>query len=67
MAILLTDSRTEDGVGGEVDGVDPLRNPGKYPAAWVSKNYKGAFVHELGHLFGARIALHYHIKLRMPN
>ena len=66
MAILLTDSRAEDGVGGEVDGVDPLRNPGKYPAAWVSKNYKGAFVHELGHLFGARIALHYHIKLRIP-
>ena len=50
-----------------MDGVDPLRNPGKYPAAWVSKNYKGAFVHELGHIFGARTAIHYNIKYRVVN
>ena len=38
----------------KVDGVDPLRNPGKWRCAWMSKNYKNAFVHELGHLLGAR-------------
>merc|ERR1719270_1259278 len=54
LAILLTSSLAENGVGGEVDGVDPTRNPGKFAAAWVSKNYKKAFIHEIGHLFGAR-------------
>ena len=29
LAILLTSSLAENGVGGEVDGVDPTRNPGK--------------------------------------
>ena len=54
MAVLLTNSTANGGVGGQVDGVDPLRNPGKFRAAWMSKHYTGAFIHELGHLFGAR-------------
>ena len=29
-------------------------DPGKYPAAWVSKSYENAFTHELGHILGAR-------------
>ena len=53
-AVLLTNSTANGGVGGQVDGVDPLRNPDKFRCAWMSKNYKGAFVHEIGHLFGAR-------------
>ena len=61
MAVLLTNSTANGGVGGQVDGVDPLRNPGKYRAAWVSKHYGGAFIHELGHLFGAREKFYYHI------
>ena len=61
MAVLLTDSTANGGVGGQVDGVDPLRNPGKYRAAWMSKHYTGAFIHELGHLFGARNEFFYHI------
>ena len=54
LAVLLTRSTANDGIGGQVDGVDPIRNPGKFRCAWMSKNYKGAFVHEIGHLFGAR-------------
>ena len=54
MAVLLTETSDPVGIGGEVDGVDPLRNPGKYPAAWVSKSYENAFTHELGHILGAR-------------
>ena len=54
LAVLLTRSTANDGIGGQVDGVDPIRNPGKFRCAWTSKNYKGAFVHEIGHLFGAR-------------
>ena len=60
-AVLLTNSTANGGVGGQVDGVDPLRNPGKFRCAWMSKNYKGAFVHEMGHLFGARSEFYYHI------
>ena len=59
-AILLTNSTANGGVGGQVDGVDPLRNPGIFRCAWVSKNYKGAFIHEIGHLFGARIEFQHH-------
>ena len=58
--MLLTKS-TANGVGGQIDGVDPIRNPGKYRCGWMSKNYKGAFVHEIGHLFGARDEFDYHI------
>ena len=54
LAVLLTRTNDPDGIGGEVDGVDPLRNEGKYPAAWVSKSYENAFTHELGHILGAR-------------
>jgi len=54
LAILLTSTNADGGIGGEVDGVDPTRNPGKFAAAYVSKNYKKAFIHEIGHLFGAR-------------
>ena len=61
LAVLLTKSTANGGVGGQVDGVDPIRNPGKYRCGWMSKNYKGAFVHEIGHLFGARDKFHYHI------
>ena len=61
MAVLLTNSTANGGVGGEVDGVDPLRNPGKFRAAWMSKHYNGAFIHELGHLFGAREEFNYPI------
>ena len=61
MAVLLTNSTANGGVGGQVDGVDPLRNPGKFRAAWMSKHYNGAFIHELGHLFGARREFYYHI------
>ena len=61
LAVLLTKSTANGGVGGQVDGVDPIRNPGKYRCGWMSKNYKGAFVHEIGHLFGARDEFHYHI------
>ena len=46
-----------------MDGVDPLRNPNTFRCAWVAKNYKGAFIHEIGHLFGARSELIYHIFL----
>ena len=60
-AVLLTNSTANGGVAGQVDGVDPIRNHGKFRAAWVAKNYKGAFVHELGHLFGARREFYYHI------
>ena len=60
-AVLLTNSTANGGVAGQVDGVDPIRNPGKFRAAWLAKNYKGAFVHELGHLFGARREFYYHI------
>ena len=59
-AILLTNSTANGGVGGQVDGVDPLRHPGIFRCAWVSKNYKGAFIHEIGHLFGARIEFRHH-------
>ena len=59
-AILLTNSTANGGVGGQVDGVDPLRHAGIFRCAWVSKNYKGAFIHEIGHLFGARVEFHYH-------
>ena len=59
-AILLTNSTANGGVGGQVDGVDPLRHPGIFRCAWVSKNYKGAFIHEIGHLFGARIEFQHH-------
>ena len=44
-----------------MDGVDPLRNPNTFRCAWVAKNYKGAFIHEIGHLFGARSEFIYHI------
>ena len=54
LAVLLTKTSDPVGIGGEVDGVDPLRNEGKYPAAWVSKSYENAFIHELGHILGAR-------------
>ena len=54
IAILLTSTNADGGVGGEVDGVDPTRNPGKFAAGFASKNYKKAFIHEIGHLFGAR-------------
>ena len=40
VAILLTSTIAKGGIGGEVDGVDPTRNPGKFAAAWASKNYK---------------------------
>ena len=43
-----------------MDGVDPLRNPNTFRCAWVAKNYKGAFIHEIGHLFGARSEFIYH-------
>ena len=59
-AVLLTNSTANGGVGGQVDGIDPIRNPGKFRAAWAAKNYKGAFIHELGHLFGARRGFYYH-------
>ena len=67
MAVLLTNSTANGGVGGQVDGVDPLRNPGKYRAAWMSKHYNGAFIHELGHLFGARRNFYYHILHHLSN
>ena len=54
LAVLLTDSTANGGIGGQVDGVDPIRNRGKFGCAWTSKNHQGAFVHEIGHLFGAR-------------
>ena len=54
LAVLLTRNRDANGVGGQVDGVDPMRNPGVYRCAWMAKNYQGAFVHEIGHLLGAR-------------
>ena len=60
-AVLLTNSTANGGVGGQVDGVDPMRNPRKLRVAWMSKNYNGAFIHELGHLFGARSEIYYHI------
>ena len=60
LAVLLTNSTANGGIGGQVDGVDPIRNPGKFRCAWLSKNYKGAFVHEIGHLFGAREQFYYH-------
>ena len=60
-AVLITNSTANGRVAGQIDGVDPIRNPGKFRAAWVAKNYHGAFVHELGHLFGARRELYYHI------
>ena len=61
LAVLLTNSTADGGIGGQVDGVDPIRNPGKFRCAWMSKNYKGAFVHEIGHLFGARDKFYYHM------
>ena len=61
MAVLLTNSTANGGVGGQVDGVDPMRNPGKFRVALMSKHYNGAFIHELGHLFGARKEFYYHI------
>ena len=61
LAVLLTNSTADGGIGGQVDGVDPIRNPGKFRCAWMSKNYKGAFVHEIGHLFGARETFYYHL------
>ena len=61
MAVLITNSTANGGIGGQVDGVDPMRNPGKLRVAWMSKNYNGAFIHELGHLFGARREIYYHI------
>ena len=60
-AVLLTNSTANGGVGGQVDGVDPLRNPEIFRCAWMSKNYKGAFIHEIGHLFGARREIYCHI------
>ena len=66
MAVLLTNSTANGGVGGQVDGVDPMRNPGKLRAAWVSKHHNGAFIHELGHLFGARREFYYHIIRERP-
>ena len=60
LAVLLTNSTARGGVGGQVDGVDPLRNPDIFRCAWMSKNYKGAFIHEIGHLFGARREIHCH-------
>ena len=63
LAVLLTNSTANGGIGGQVDGVDPIRNPGKFRCAWISKNYKSAFVHEIGHLFGARDQIYYHILL----
>ena len=61
LAVFLTNSTARGGIGGQVDGVDPIRNPGKFRCAWMSKNYKGAFVHEIGHLFGARDKFYYHM------
>ena len=63
LAILLTDSEADFNVGGEIDGVDPLRNPGKYTVAWVSKSYENVFTHELGHILGARNVIYYLISL----
>ena len=60
-ALLLTNSTDNKGVGGQVDGVDPLRHPNTFRCGWVSKNYKGAFIHEIGHLFGARKEFYYYI------
>ena len=60
-AILLTNSTANGEIGGQVDGVDPLRNPNTFRCAWAAKNYKGAFIHEIGHLFGARSEFIYHI------
>ena len=59
--MLLTNSTANGGIGGQVDGVDPIRNPGIFRCAWSAKNFKGAFVHEIGHLFGARDKFYYHI------
>ena len=61
LAMLLTNSTANGGIGGQVDGVDPIRNPGIFWCAWSAKNFKGAFVHEIGHLFGARDKFYYHI------
>ena len=66
VAVLLTEGRDPFGIGGQVDGIDPLRNR-KYPSsvwpcAWMAKNYKGAFIHELGHILGARYDFHNHKK-----
>ena len=61
LAVFLTNSTARGGIGGQVDGVDPIRNPGKYRCAWMAKNYKGAFVHEIGHLLGARDKFYNHI------
>ena len=61
LAMLLTNSTANGGIGGQVDGVDPIRNPGIFRCAWSAKNFKGAFVHEIGHLFGARDKFYYHI------
>ena len=63
LAILLTDSEADFNVGGEIDGVDPLRNPGKYTVAWVSKSYENVFTHELGQILGARNVIYYLISL----
>lgn len=60
MAILLTSTigRGSDGerpVGGEVDAVAPLRSSGApFAAGWVEKSREKAFIHEVGHLYGAR-------------
>ena len=64
--MLLTAGRDPFGIGGQVDGIDPLRNR-KYPSsvwpcAWMAKNYKGSFIHELGHILGARYDFHNHIQ-----
>ena len=61
LAVLITNSTANGGIGGQVDGVDPIRNQEKFRCAWMSKNYQGAFVHEIGHLFGARDEFYYHI------
>ena len=70
VAVLLTAGRDPFDIGGQVDGIDPLRNR-KYPSsvwpcAWMAKNYKGAFIHELGHILGARYDFHNHIKKHFP-
>ena len=54
IAVLLTSTNAAGGVGGEVDGVEPTRNPGKFTAAWVSKNYKkGQCTNDIHNLFSS--------------
>lgn len=60
-AILIMSTKDEtdpsrDPIGGEVSKVAPVRNSeeGKFAGGWIAKNYKKAFIHEMGHIFGGR-------------